>query len=317
MKRYFIFLAAVALFTAVIWGLIFVKTQGVLLEVIFFDVGQGDSILIKTPYEQTMLVDGGPDNRVLNKLGDHLPPLQKRIDIVILTHPHADHVTGLVEVLKRYDVGVVIMSAAYLKTDIYGEFLKTLRDKNTSIIFAKAGQALHFGPKMDVDILWPERNKLDLFGGYNESFGMAGNDVNDDSVVTKMSFGDFALLMTGDATSAVEKQLLAYGNGLRADILKVGHHGSKYSSSLEVLKLVQPQASIIEVGARNRYGHPAPATLDRLKNFSPQGADQLLKSETFGVERPQAENISIFRTDKDSDIKVLSNGYTTSIFKEK
>ena len=133
----------------------------------------------------------------------------------------------------------------------------------------------------------------------------------------KMSFGDFALLMTGDATSAVEKQLLAYGNGLRADILKVGHHGSKYSSSLEFLKLVQPQASIIEVGARNRYGHPAPATLDRLKNFSPQGADQLLKSETFGVERPQAENISIFRTDKDSDIKVLSNGYTTSIFKEK
>src|SRR3989344_4395991 len=221
MKRYFIFLAAVALFTAVIWGLIFVKTQGVLLEVIFFDVGQGDSILIKTPYEQTMLVDGGPDNRVLNKLGDHLPPLQKRIDIVILTHPHADHVTGLVEVLKRYDIGAVIMSAAYLKTDIYGEFLKTLRDKNTPIIFAKTGQALHFGENLNVDILSPEENKLGLFGGYNESFGMAGNDVNDDSVVTKLGFGDFTLLMTGDATSAVEKQLLDYGDNLRSDISKV------------------------------------------------------------------------------------------------
>ncbi len=295
MKRAYLFLIISALLTAVIWGLIFTKTRSAILEVDFFDVGQGDSILIKTPYGQTMLIDGGPDNRVLDKLGNYLPPLQKRVDIIILTHPHADHVTGLVEVLKRYDVGVVIMSAAYLKTDIYGEFLKTLRDKNTPIIFTKAGQALHFGEDLNVDILSPEENNLDLFGGYNESFGMAGNDVNDDSVVTKMNFGDFALLMTGDATSVIEKKLLVYGKNLRSDILKIGHHGSKYSSSAAFLNYVNPEAAIVEVGAKNRYGHPAFATLERLKNL----------------------NISIFRTDKDGDIKVLSDGITANIYKEK
>lgn len=295
MKKVYIFLISSALLTAVVWGLIFTKTRGVILEVDFFDIGQGDSILMKTPDGQTMLVDGGPDNKVLDKLGNYLPPLQKRVDIIVLTHPHADHVTGLVEVLKRYDVGVVIMSAAYLKTDVYGEFLRTLRDKNTPIIFAKAGQAIHFGQKLNVDILSPEGNKLDLFGGYNEGFGMAGNDVNDESVVAKISFGGFTLLMTGDATSVIEKQLLAYGNNLRSDILKIGHHGSKYSSSLEFLNYVNPKAAVIEVGAKNRYGHPAPATLESLNR----------------------SNVATFRTDKDGDIKVLSNGYATSIFKEK
>lgn len=295
MKRHFILLTAGALLTAVVWGLIFTKTPSAVLEVDFFDVGQGDSILIKTPYGQTMLVDGGPDNRVLDKLGSYLPPLQKRVDLIILTHPHADHVTGLVEALRRYDVGLVIMGAAYLKTDVYGEFLRTLRDKNTPIIFAKAGQAIHFGQKLNVDILSPEGNKLDLFGGYNEGFGMAGNDVNDESVVMKMSFGGLALLMTGDATSAIEKQLLDYGENLRSDILKIGHHGSKYSSLPGFLNYVKPRAAVIEVGAKNRYGHPAPATIESLNR---------LEVETF-------------RTDKNGDIKVLSDGYATSIFKSR
>lgn len=295
MRRYFIFMAAVALFTAVIWGLIFTKARGAVLEADFFDVGQGDSILIKTPYEQTMLIDGGPDNKILEKIGRYLPPLAKRIDIIILTHPHADHVTGLVEILKRYDIGLVVLGGANIKTDVYGEFLKTLKDKKTAIMIAKSGEALHFGDGVEFDILSPSSDGLGMFDKRNESFGKAGSDINDSSVVGKLFFKNFSALLMGDATSKIENNLLAYGSGLKSDVLKVGHHGSKYSSSAAFLNYVRPEAAMIEVGARNRYGHPTAATLERLKNL----------------------NISVFRTDKDGDIKILSDGFTANIFKEK
>ncbi len=295
MKRIYLFLTISAIFTAAIWGLIFIKVRGAFLEADFFDVGQGDSILIKMPYGQTLLVDGGPDNKILEKIGRYLPPLAKRIDIVILTHPHADHVTGLVEVLKRYDIGLVILGGANIKTDVYGEFLKTLKDKGTTIMIAKSGEALHFGDGIEFDILSPLSDMLGIFDKRNEGFGKAGNDINDSSVVGKLFFKNFSVLLMGDATSKIENNLLAYGSGLKSDVLKVGHHGSKYSSSSEFLSYVKPKASIIEVGAHNRYGHPTQATLERLKNL----------------------NISIFRTDKDGDIKILSDGVATNIYKEK
>lgn len=278
-----------------VWFFVFEGVPRRDLETNFLDVGQGDAILIQTPRNQTMLIDGGPSNKVLEKLGKYLPPLAKRIDIILLTHPHADHVNGLIGVLKRYEIGIVILSGAELKTDVYSEFLKIVEEKNIPIVIAQAGEVIHFSENLEFDILAPWQSINSIFNKKSESFGVSGNDVNNTSIVGKMIFKDFSMMLTGDATSKIENQLLIYGENLKSDILKVGHHGSKYSSSLQFLKLVSSKAAIIEVGAKNRYGHPSEAALSRLKMVG----------------------TNIFRTDQNGDIKIVSDGFTTNIFKEK
>lgn len=278
------------------WFLVLKIKNDAQLEIISLDVGQGDAILIETPENQTMLIDGGPNNVILQKLGEYLPALYRRIDIVLLTHPHADHVTGLIEVLKRYNIGVVVLNGADLKTNVYSEFLKIIKEKNIPVIIAQSGEAIHFDNNLEFDVLSFSQNYDNLvFNKKSESFGSGGNDVNDTSIVGKLIFKNFSMMLMGDATSKIENQLLAYGENLRSDILKVGHHGSKYSSSLSFLRFVSPKAAVIEVGAKNRYGHPSPATLSRLK----------------------MADINVFRTDLNGDIKIISDGFTTNIYKEK
>ncbi|MEK7178147.1 MAG: MBL fold metallo-hydrolase [Patescibacteria group bacterium] len=285
-------LLAVAL---IVWFLVLNQRPGRILETDFLDVGQGDAILIKTPKGQIVLIDGGPNNKVLEKLGKYFQPLQKRIDIIILTHSHADHVSGLIEVLRRYDIGLVILSGAEIKTDVYAEFLKTAKTNNVQILIAEAGQAIHFDDNLEFDVLSPANSDWEVFNKKSEGFGSGGNDVNDSSIVGKLTYNNFSIMFMGDATSKIENQLLAYGNSLKSDILKVGHHGSKYSSFTNFLKIVAPKAGIIEVGAKNFYGHPSQAALSRLRMF----------------------NVNIFRTDQNGDIRVLSDGFTTDIYKEK
>lgn len=296
MKLLLKILAGVLTAVFVVWFLILFQKPARILEADFFDVGQGDAILIKTPKNQTMLIDGGPNNIILEKIGNYLPVFNKKIDIILLTHPHADHVIGLIEVLKRYEVGLVVLTGVDLKTDVYYEFLKAAKDKNIKILVAQAGEAIHFNKELEFDILSPPRDLSDLvFNKKSEGFGSAGNDINDTSIIGKLIFRDFGVMLMGDATSKIENKILIYDQNLKSDILKVGHHGSKYSSSLNFLNAVSPKAAIIEVGAKNRYGHPSEATLSRLKT-----------SDT-----------NIFRTDLNGDVKVLSDGFTASIYKEK
>lgn len=265
------------------------------LEIISLDVGQGDAILIKTPKKQTMLIDGGPNNKVLQKLGRYLTFNNRRIDIILLTHPHSDHVSGLVEVSKRYDIGAIVLNSADIKTDVYYEFLKVIKEKNIPVITAEFGEAIHFDKDLEFDVLAPMISNSIVFNKQNEGFGSSGNDINDTSIVGKLMFNDFSMIFMGDATYKIENQLLAYGRNLKSDILKVGHHGSKYSSLLSFLKIVSPKAAIIEVGAKNRYGHPSPAALNRLKII----------------------DANVFRTDLNGDIKIISDGFITNIFTER
>lgn len=294
-KKYLKILSVLFVAASVIWFLVLVKEAAGLLEIVFLDVGQGDAILIKTPENQTVLIDGGPGDGVLQKLGRHLLPLGRRIDVVILTHPHADHATGLVEVLKRYNVGLVILGGAELKTDVYAEFLKTIRDKNIPVVIAEAGNAVHFDKNLEFDVLSPQNSGELVFNKTNEGFGAGASDVNDASIVGKLMFKNFSVLLTGDATSKIENRLLIYGQALESDVLKIGHHGSKYSSAPLFLKTVSPKAAVIEVGAKNRYGHPSPSTLSRLKNLG----------------------VGVFRTDENGDVRILSDGFTAKVFTEK
>jgi len=296
MKNQLKILIGLLIIALIVWFLVLNQRPGRILETDFLDVGQGDAVLIKTPKGQTVLVDGGPNNKVLEKLGKYLAPLQKRIDIIILTHPHADHVSGLIEVLRRYSVGLVILNGVYLKTDNYDQFLNAIEDNKVKVLIAEAGEAIHFDKDLEFDILSPNKNLAGLaFNKNSESFGTAGDDVNDTSIVGKLIFNDFSIMFMADATSKIENQILAYGDNLKSDILKVGHHGSKYSSFPIFLKTVAPKAGIIEVGAKNFYGLPSQAALSRFKMF---GAN-------------------IFRTDQNGDIRVLSDGFTADIYKEK
>ncbi len=296
MKNQLKILIGLLIVALVVWFLVLNQRPGRILETDFLNVGQGDAILIKTPKGQTVLIDGGPDNKVLEKLGKYLQPLQKRIDIIILTHPHADHVSGLIEVLRRYSVGLVILNGVYLKTDNYDQFLNAIEDNKVKVLIAEAGEAIHFDKDLEFDILSPNKNPAGLvFNKNSEGFGSGSNDVNNTSIIGKLIYNNFSIMFMGDATSKIENQLLSYGDSLKSDILKIGHHGSKYSSFTNFLKTVAPKAGIIEVGAKNFYGLPSQAALSRLGMF----------------------NVNIFRTGQNGDIRVLSNGFSTDIYKEK
>jgi len=254
------------------------------LEVYFFNVGQGDSELIFQG-GHTILIDGGPDASVINELSKALPVLNRKIDVIILTHPHADHVSGLVDVLQRYEVGVVVGSGVVYNTPEYNAFLEEIKNQKIPFILAKAGEKIKIGDLGQLTILHP----FDL-----NFLGKSPTNIHDSMVVARFDFGEESFLFAGDAESDLENNLVFKSVNVKAGVLKVGHHGSKNSSPLVFLKKVSPQISVIEVGKNNIYRHPADITLRNLA--------------TVGSE--------IFRTDLNGTIKFLSDGLKIFYTKE-
>ncbi|MFH1393093.1 MAG: MBL fold metallo-hydrolase [Patescibacteria group bacterium] len=284
MKSKITILAGLLLIASATWFLVLIQKPEQILETIFLDVGQGDSILIKTPQNQSILIDGGPNNKVLEKLGKYLFSLSKKIDVVILTHPHADHVTGLIEVLKRYKVGLIVINGVYLKTDNYDQFISAAKNNGAKVLIAEVGEAIHFGKDLEFDII-----AAPVSGVTND------NNANETSIVGKLIYNDFSIIFMGDAPAKIENKILAYGDGLKSDIIKIGHHGSKYSSFINFLSAVVPKAGIIEVAEKNIYSLPSPAALSRFAFLG----------------------INVFETGKKGDIKILSDGFTANIFTER
>jgi competence protein ComEC len=249
----FLFVIAV-----VVWIFVFVETgQSKFLEIDFFDVGQGDSIFIETMDKKQILIDGGPDLSVLEKIGRAMSFYDRYIDIVVLTHPEQDHLNGLIEILKRYNVGTVITSGIIKNTDQYKEFIKIIKEKNIPIYIAKLGGEINFGDNIKLNILYP----------FESIVGKEASDVNNFSVVSQLIYNNFKLLLTGDIEKSVENKLIKSGLNLQSDVLKIAHHGSKTSTSDEFLKKVDALLAIILVGKDNKYGHPHQEVLDRLKNI--------------------------------------------------
>lgn len=258
-----------------------------LLHAYFFDVGQGDSMMIKTYLGRQVVIDGGPTDAVLKNLGKSMPFFDRTIDLLILTHPHADHVSGLVDVLKRYKVKQVLLPDVKYNSSVYTEFLKLLAQNNVQKIFAHTGQRIWLDPATVFDVYYPQAGEQD-YTRAQEGFGTASSDLNDTSIVGKLIFGKTKILFTGDAGTPVEFWLDQKFN-LQAQILKVAHHGSQYSTSTEFVSKVAPQYAVIEVG-QNTYGHPTQATLNTLNNAQ----------------------VQIFRTDQDKTIEFVSDGTTLS-----
>lgn len=251
------------------------------LAVDFLDVGQGDAILIKAPGGQNILVDGGPDKLVLKRLAENLAWWDRQIDLMVLTHAHDDHVTGLIDVLKRYKVKKILYTGAVHNAPNYLSWLKIVRDKKVPFLIVDKAQTINLGGVAKIDILYPSESFLDK----------TVDDLNQTSIVFKLTYGRNRFLFTGDAGEPVEKRLLEQSDDLSADLLKVGHHGSKYSTSEEFLEKVRPQMAIIEVGKNNDFGHPSLRAIKRL--------------ERLGAE--------IFRTDLNGTIKAVSDGVNIKI----
>jgi competence protein ComEC len=276
-KKYILYFAGfLFLLNIFCWREVFVLASNNDLKVIFFDVGQGDSIFIETPQKHQILIDGGPSSAVLQKLSERMPFWDKNIDLIILTHPDKDHYFGIMEVLKRYKVDYVLWTGVVKNSSDYGEWINLLEEKQkrkTKVLIAESGQIIKAGDAL-MNILYPFENVL----------GQEIKDVNDTSVVARLSFFDNSFLFVGDISSKIEKKLVQQKNNLFSDILKVGHHGSKYSTSEIFLENVLPEFAVISVG-KNSYGHPTPEVLEKLNNI---GAE-------------------VLRTDQKGDITILLN----------
>ncbi len=249
------------------------------LHVYFLDVGQGDAILIQAPDGRQILVDGGPSpTALLNGLGAVLPFWDRSLDLVVLTHPDGDHITGLIPLLERYRVGQVLDVPQTDTSVLAKSWLANLEQAQVSRTYAVRGMRLPLGDLL-ITVLNPGAT---LLTGTN-------SDDNNNAAVLRLDYGRTSLLLTGDAEQEAEADMIAAGLPLRADVLKVGHHGSNGSSSPSFLAAVAPRLAVIQVGADNTFGHPHPDLIERLA----------------GVE--------ILRTDRNGRIEVISDGQRLTV----
>ncbi|HEX7586633.1 MAG TPA: ComEC/Rec2 family competence protein [Patescibacteria group bacterium] len=263
------------LITALILSVVIFYSKSQELKVIFLDVGQGDAILIEQGQNQ-ILIDGGSSGQtLLEKLGKYVPFWDRKIEIVIATHPDADHIGGLIDVMRTYQIGEIMDTQTPSDSQIYKKYREIIDSEKIAEVEGVAGVNIKIGDSAEMKIVSPVEN-------YNPN----EKDTNLNSIVARLKFGENSFLFTGDLPSDGEQALIKTGENINSQVLKVGHHGSKYSTGEEFLKVVNPRDAVISVGANNRYGHPAPEILERLRNMS----------------------INIFRTDERRDIEYVCEG---------
>lgn len=248
------------------------------LKVTYMDVGQADSILIQLPNGKNVLIDAG-NNEDAQQITSYLKEQGiRRLDIVVGTHPHEDHIGSLDKVLQTFEIGQVLMPKVTTTTATFKDVLIAIQEKGLKITEAKAGLKLDLGSQesagmeVSAEVIAPRSSRYE--------------DMNDYSIVLRLDYGQNSFLFTGDAEQVSEKEILASSDNLKVDVLKVGHHGSTSSTTQEFLKKVDPKYAVVSVGKGNTYGHPSATTLNRL--------------EKYGVE--------IYRTDELGTIVAESNG---------
>jgi competence protein ComEC len=248
------------------------------------NVGQGDALFVESPTGTQILIDGGPPKKILSQLARVMSPFDRNIDAFIITNPDADHIAGFLDVLKIYKVDKVFESGALTDSKTYQNLKDEIKKDNVSDILAKKGMRLDIGGGAVIYILFPDRD-------------VSSWATNDGSVVAKLTYGNTSVMLTGDATTKTEGIVLKENPGaqLHSTILKVGHHGSRTSSSPEFVKAVSPAYALISDGKDNKYGHPHQETLNTLTSLGAR----------------------IFRTDLLGAIVMKSDGVNSSFYFQK
>ena len=264
------------------------------LHLVFCNVGQGDAILIYKGSSQ-ILIDGGPDNQVLTCLSNHMPFWDRKIEAIALTHPDADHYTGLIEVVRRYQIESFLWSGVWKQGEGPQTLLNELDQKHIEKILVKTGSKIKLGD-IKLNSLWPTKEYL---AGVSRIF-TSSQPINQYSLVFDLSFGNFDALLTGDiqppATDLLAKEIKSVADTQafevpkvlsEVEVLKVPHHGSKNGLTEKLLDTVNPKLAVISVGAKNRYGHPSKEVIGMLGS----------------------RDIRTLRTDQNGEIEIATDGF--------
>jgi len=242
----------------------------------FIDVGQGDSTLIILPNNKTMLIDGGK-SKYGYTIVNYIKKLNiKKIDYLIMTHPDADHIGGINTIINNFDIGNIYMTDTISTTKTFEDLLLNIESKNLGFTTLKADDEIVLGDDFNVTVVSPVKKY---------------EDTNEMSIVVKIIYKNNSFLLMGDAGDKAEQDILNSNTNITANLIKIGHHGSKYSSSSNFIQKVNPQYAIISVGKDNQYGHPSIEVLNILERFK----------------------VKIYRTDLQGDIIAISNGNTIEI----
>lgn len=251
------------------------------LHIVFCDVGQGDAIFIRTAKGLDILIDGGPDNSVLSCLSNHMPFWDRTIEIVALTHPHADHLVGLIGVLKRYKVDLFITEKLENKTESFREFARLVENKKIPVQYGFSGDRVKIKDGVVLQVLSPSKEFL----ARTSPSGVIGESGEFASLILILSYGEFDALLTGDSqvsglSEAISAQLPSI------EVFQVPHHGSKTGINQELIDQIHPKLAVISVGKNNKYGHPSKEVIEILRN----------------------KEIKILRTDQNGEVEVVTDG---------
>jgi len=250
-SRFFIILILLVLIGATYQVALSQRNTGHMI-VAFLDIGQGDAIYIETPDHYNILIDAGPDAKVVGELQKIMRWHDRHIDVLMITNPDKDHIAGFIPVLARYKVSKVIEPGTINSSEVYKALEKEIKNKNIEKTIAIRGQKINLGSQVSVDILFPDRD-IHLLAS------------NTGSIISRLVFASTSVMLTGDATYQIEEYILELGSSsIQSTILKEGHHGSRTSVSETFFRAVHPTYVVISAGRNNKYGHPHKETTDLL-----------------------------------------------------
>ncbi|MBX4198187.1 MBL fold metallo-hydrolase [Candidatus Parcubacteria bacterium] len=256
----FLIIAIVALANVFIWFAVQAEKPHDYVTVAFLNIGQGDAIFIESPTGNQLMIDGGPARKVLSELRKVMPFFDRSINTLLVTNPDADHYAGFIDILRSYKVDQIIQPGTDSETPTYAFFNKEVLNEGASTTAAHRGMVYDLGGGAKLYILFPDRDISNL-------------DSNSGSTIAKLVYKNTSVMLTGDATSNTEEYVANLGGdipdgGIQADVLKIGHHGSRTSASEIFLKAVNPKTAVISFGCNNRYGHPHKETTELLKKLN-------------------------------------------------
>ncbi|MFA5644081.1 MAG: MBL fold metallo-hydrolase [Patescibacteria group bacterium] len=267
----FLVLAIVFFFSISPWK----EEKNTNLEVSFIDSDQADAILIQTPQEKNIIIDFG-STKGLKELDKKIKWWNKKIDLIIITHPHDDHIAGMISLIKKYKIEKIMYTGIIHSSPIYSELLETIKNKKIPLMIPAGQQTINLEENCQIAIIFPWDNF------YNKEI----ENLNNSSIVSQLNCKNSKFLFMGDAENEVENEILEKEIAIKSDVLKVGHHGSITSTGQEFLERVSPEIAIVMVGKNNKFNHPSLRTLKKLEKL----------------------DIKTFRTDLDGTIDIISDG---------